>query len=89
MRTRSSNLNIVGPDRTGILNEVAQALAEAEVNVIEMETHIAAAPMSGELTFSADARVEVPDTVDIGDLVVKLNGIADNLGVDILLEEDD
>ena len=45
--------------------------------------------MSGELTFSADARVEVPDTVDIGDLVVKLNGIADNLGVDILLEEDD
>jgi glycine cleavage system regulatory protein len=89
LRTRSSNLNIVGPDRTGILNEVAQALAEAEVNVIEMETHIAAAPMSGELTFSADARVEVPDTVDIGDLVVKLNGIADNLGVDILLEEDD
>jgi glycine cleavage system regulatory protein len=89
LRTRSSNLNIVGPDRTGILNEVTQALAEAEVNVIEMETHIAAAPMSGELTFSADARVEVPDTVDIGDLVVKLNGIADNLGVDILLEEDD
>jgi len=89
LRTRASNLNIVGPDRTGILNEVTQALAEAEVNVIEMETHIAAAPMSGELTFSADARVEVPDTVDIGDLVVKLNGIADNLGVDILLEEDD
>ncbi|MBC8270510.1 MAG: ACT domain-containing protein [Gammaproteobacteria bacterium] len=89
LRTRSSSLNIVGPDRTGILNEVTQALAEAEVNVIEMETHIAAAPMSGELTFSADARVEVPDTVDIGDLVVKLNGIADNLGVDILLEEDD
>ena len=89
LRTRSSNLNIVGPDRTGILNEVTQALAEVEVNVIEMETHIAAAPMSGELTFSADARVEVPDTVDIGDLVVKLNGIADNLGVDILLEEDD
>ena len=89
LRTRSSNLNIVGPDRSGILNEVTQALAEAEVNVVEMETHIAAAPMSGELTFSADARVEVPDTVDIGELVVKLNAIADNLGVDILLEEDD
>jgi len=89
LRTRSANLNIVGPDRTGILNEVTQALAEVGVNVIEMETHIAAAPMSGELTFSADARVEVPDTVDIGELVAKLNSIADNLGVDILLEEDD
>lgn len=88
LRTRAANLNIVGPDRPGILNEVSQALAKAAVNVTEMETHIAAAPMSGELTFSADATVEVPDTVDIGDLVVKLNLIADKLGVDILLEED-
>jgi glycine cleavage system regulatory protein len=89
LRTRLANLNIVGPDRLGILNEVSQALAAAVVNVIEMETHIAAAPMSGELTFSADAIVEVPYTVDIGDLVAKLNQIADRLGVDILLEEDD
>tara|TARA_B110000211_G_scaffold209288_1_gene246515 strand:- start:110 stop:628 length:519 start_codon:yes stop_codon:yes gene_type:complete len=89
LRTRSANLNIVGPDRSGILNEVSQALAAAAVNVIEMETHIAAAPMSGALTFSADATVEVPDTVDIADLVVKINRVADKLGVDILLEEDD
>jgi len=89
LRNRSANLNIVGPDRSGILNEVTQALAQAGVNVVEMETNIAAAPMSGELTFSADAIVEVPDTVDIGELVSKMDKIADALGVDILLEEDD
>jgi len=89
LRTRSANLNIVGPDRAGILNEVSQALALAGVNVVEMETNISAAPMSGELTFSADATVEVPDTVDIGDLVSKMDSIAGKLGVDILLEEDD
>jgi glycine cleavage system regulatory protein len=53
-----------------------------------METRIAAAPVTGELTFSADALIEVPDTVNIEHLGAALDGIADRLGVDILLEED-
>ena len=88
LRTRLLGLNIVGPDRRGILQEVTFELARNVANIKEMETHIAAAPMTGELTFSADALIEVPDTVDIEHLGAALDDIANRLGVDILLEED-
>lgn len=81
-------LSFVGQDRRGILNEVTFELARHVANVKEMETRIAAAPVTGELTFSADALIEVPDTVNIEHLSAALDGIADRLGVDILLEED-
>tara|TARA_R110002072_G_scaffold1164_4_gene9642 strand:+ start:4303 stop:4830 length:528 start_codon:yes stop_codon:yes gene_type:complete len=86
--SRILELNIVGPDRPGIVHEVTLALEHAVANVVEMETYIAAAPMSGELTFSADATVEVPFEMDWQTLGEKLDALALDLGVDILLEEE-
>ena len=57
-------------------------------NVLDMETRISAAPMSGELTFSADATVEVPFEMDWQTLAEQMDVIALDLGVDILLEEE-
>lgn len=82
------HLNIVGPDRRGILSEVMNELAAREVNVLQLETSVAPAPMSGELLFTADAEVQVPVKTDLAELVEQLNMIGDNLGVDVLLEED-
>ena len=86
--TRILELNIVGPDRPGIVHEVSLALEQHVANVVEMETYIAAAPMSGELTYCADATVEVPFEMDWQTLAEKLDAVGLELGVDILLEEE-
>lgn len=86
--SRMLDMNIVGPDRPGIVHEVTRALEQHVANVVDMETHISAAPMSGELTFSADATVEVPFEMDWQTLADKLDAVALELGIDILLEEE-
>ncbi|MDP6025913.1 MAG: ACT domain-containing protein [Pseudomonadales bacterium] len=85
---RVLGLNIVGPDRPGILHDVTMALESNVANVVEMETNISAAPMSGDLTFSADARIEVPYEMDWGVIADQLDEVAIKLGVDILLDDD-
>lgn len=86
-QTVSMTLNIIGPDRPGILREVAGALSRSVVNVVELETRVLPAPMSGEPTFYSDAIVEVPIATNKGLLVERLNEIGVELGVDILLDE--
>lgn len=80
-------LNIIGPDRKGILSEVSQRLADRGVNVMQMDTSVAPAPMSGEPLFTADAEVIVPAGVDVMKLSEDLDAIANELGVDVLIEE--
>ncbi len=84
---RRLHLNIVGPDRSGILRDVTSELASREISVVEMSTQVFAAPMSGVPTFSADAEVEAPDTLDLVQLNETLDDIGERLGVDILLED--
>jgi glycine cleavage system regulatory protein len=57
------------------------------VNVVELESRVSPAPMSGEPTFYSDAIVEVPVGTNKGLLVERLNEIGVDLGVDILLDE--
>jgi glycine cleavage system regulatory protein len=85
--TQKMKLDIVGPDRPGILQDVTSELVGHGINVIEMETEVRPASMSGELNFIADALVEVPNEVDIESLDKQLGTIARNLGLDILFEE--
>ena len=82
----SYQLNIVGLDRQGILQEVTNELSRKNINVIELETWVNSAPMSGDKMFHADASVLVPSSVDLIDVHDRLDAVADDLGVDILLE---
>ena len=79
-------LNIVGLDRQGILQEVTNELSRNSINVIDLETRVSSAPMAGDKMFYADASVLVPSSVDLIDLHDRLDAVADDLGVDILLE---
>jgi len=88
LNTRVLELNIVGPDRPGIISDVTMALEKYVANVSEMETHISAAPMSGELTFSADASIIVPFEMDWSVIAERLDQLADQLGIDIILDEE-
>jgi glycine cleavage system regulatory protein len=82
-------LSILGLDRPGIVKEIAQALAQNSINVIEMTTDITNAPMTGELLFNADAWVHAPETADLEAIQSLLEATADELAVDIEIQIDE
>ena len=81
---RVIHLELAGPDRPGIVAEVAGALAEAGVNVLEMETGVRSAPMSGEPLFEASAQLAIGDA-NVEALADRLDEIAGRLGLDVHL----
>ncbi len=83
---KSIKLSLLGNDRPGIVKELSSALAALHINVCEMNTGVTSAPMSAEPLFSASAEIQVPETLDIGELDEKLEAIANQLDVDINLE---
>ena len=54
---RRLSLALVGHDRVGIVREVSHVLARHAVNVEELNTHTASAPMSAEILFHATAEL--------------------------------
>ncbi len=85
--SRTNILEIVGQDRPGIVRQISHTLAEAGVNVEELETECASAAMSGETLFKARAVLHVPPACDVGKLREALEKIAADLIVEISLEK--
>ena len=79
-------LTVIGPDRLGIVREIARALAEHQVNVIEMDSEVTSAPMSGEMLFKARIDAEIPQSLALDDLTETLDDIANQMTLDIELE---
>jgi len=84
---RRLTLALVGHDRIGIVREVAQVLARHAVNVEELNTHTASAPMSAEILFHATAELTASPDLDSSTLVRELEQISNDLMVDITLDE--
>jgi glycine cleavage system regulatory protein len=84
---RRLTLVLVGHDRIGIVREVAQVLARHAVNVEELNTHTASAPMSAEILFHATAELTASPDLDSSALVRELEQISNDLMVDITLDE--
>jgi glycine cleavage system regulatory protein len=82
---RLYGLQMLGLDRPGLVHEVSLALAAESINVVEMETNVLSAAMTGEQMFSAEASVEVPDRVDVDLLHERLEALSRELAVDIEL----
>lgn len=81
-----AHLELVGQDRPGIVRQVAAALAARGVNVEDLATECASAPMSGETLFKATARLRLPEDCDLAGLQQDLERIAADLLVEIHLE---
>ena len=79
-------LSAIGPDRIGIVREISRTLAANGVNVIEMDSEVISAAMSGEMLFQTRIDAEIPDSLSINDLVDALDEIANQLTLDIDLE---
>ncbi len=84
---REFTLDLVGQDRPGIVHDITRILAKHQVNVQKLETHCQSASMSGESLFLAHARLLIPADAPIEDLQDELEDLANELMVDIKLEE--
>jgi glycine cleavage system regulatory protein len=84
---RMAQLEVVGQDRPGIVRQISHALAAQGVNVEELETECASAPMSGEMMFKAQAHVQIPESCNLVQLRQELEKIAGDLFVDVHFEE--
>ena len=76
-------VEVVGADRPGIVRELSALLASLGVGIVDLATRTEEAAMAGELLFRADAEVRLPEGVDRWDLTTALEGLADDLMVDV------
>jgi glycine cleavage system regulatory protein len=84
---RTIALELVGHDRPGIVREISRVLAHHGVNIEELETEITSAAMSGDRLFRARARMAVPSNMTLPELRGLLEPLADDLMVDIVVNE--
>ena len=85
-KEREFTLDLVGQDRPGIVHDITQILARHQVNVQELETTCQSASMSRESLFLAHARLLIPDEASVDELQDELEDLANELMVDIKLE---
>jgi len=83
---REYSIELVGQDHAGIVHEITEVLAKHEINVLELETTVQSASMSGESLFMAHASILVPAETDMEKLRDELEELANELMVDIELE---
>jgi glycine cleavage system regulatory protein len=84
---RPLRLVLSGADHEGIVQGVAQFLAEKRVNVEELVTDLVPAPFAGGPLFSAEAKLRCPPEVTTGELRGKLAELGASLGVEMEIEE--
>ena len=85
--TRRLKLSLVGHDRIGIVREVSQVLARHAINVEDLSTHTASAPMSAAVLFHASAELTAAADLDARALTSDLERLSNDLMVDITLDE--
>lgn len=83
----SYSFAIIGADRQGIVRELAHAFSCRDINMEQLSTDCSSAPWSGEPLFKASGTLQVPEVVNTDALYDHLDAIADELGIDITLEE--
>jgi glycine cleavage system regulatory protein len=85
---RTLRLELVGLDRPGIVRDVSGVLAAKKVSIVELESEQVSGSFSGEMMFKARARLRLPAGLDPEDLRKALEAIANELMVDLDLEDD-
>jgi glycine cleavage system regulatory protein len=86
--SRSVRLELVGHDHPGIIRDISRVLAQYQVNIEELETGVAGAPMSGEQLFRARAQLRLPAALTTEWLRERLEALAGELMVDVTLDEE-
>lgn len=85
---RTLVLDLIGNDRPGIVNAITSQLALLGANIQKMNTVVSSAPMSGDSLFSVHAVIMLNEDADVNELRKSLEGLADELMVDLSLASD-
>lgn len=81
------SLDLLGADRPGIVAEISSALAAKGVSIHELATDVREAPMAGGQLFEARASLTAPTGTTLDELRALLEGLADELMVEINLSD--
>jgi len=82
------SLELLGADHPGIVAEISASLVDRHVSIEELTTDVRDAPMAGGTLFEANAVLNAPPTANTDDLRTMLEGLADELMVEIRLSDD-
>lgn len=80
---RLTTLSLSGQDQPGIVHRVFSILGRHKINVEELKTGIRGAPWSGHALFEAEARLSVPEAVEIEVVRQDLESLSHDLLVEI------
>ena len=78
-------ISLSGADNEGIVKVLSKYLEEKSINIIEMDTYVSQAPVSGTPLFNLKAITSTPMNLIISDIQSDLSQIAQDLGVEIHL----
>lgn len=80
-------LDLVGQDRPGIIHAISAQLSRLGISIVKLQTRISSGAMSGENMFHMQAQLQLPPNVDEDTLRAALEGFANELMVDITLDD--
>ncbi|MEJ5378028.1 MAG: ACT domain-containing protein [bacterium] len=78
-------VRVVGLDRAGIVYRTSKLLASKGINITNLHTHVEPAPTTGSPVFTMVMEVSVPQEMDRKALRKDLEGLAEELQVEISL----
>jgi glycine cleavage system regulatory protein len=81
-------MELVGNDRPGIVRDITRLLSEQGVSLERLVTEVRPAPMSSEPLFHAEAILAVPLTLSLDVLQSRLETLADDLMVELVLRSE-
>jgi len=85
--SRLLELELVGQDRPGIVRDISRALADSGISIEELHTQVVSGAWSAEQLFEVKALLRVPQTLATEDLRRTLETLANEMMVDITLDE--
>ena len=80
-------ISLSGADNEGIVKVLSKYLAGKSINILEMETHISNAPVTGTPLFNLLAIITIPDKINLAEIQYDLTLIAQKMGVDIIVDQ--
>jgi glycine cleavage system regulatory protein len=86
-KTWEYTLELVGNDQPGIVHTITKLLASHSISVQEFESAVESGSMAGGAIFRANARLQVPDSINMDDLEAEIEAIANDLMVEINFEK--
>ena len=87
INSQKCQIDLSGADNEGIVKVLSKYLAEKSINIIEMDTHITHAPISGTPLFNLKSLTTVPENINLTEIQSELNRIAQILGVKIVVHQ--